>query len=225
MIVIAALLCGAPFATAQTPDAEPAQPEAGMLLSVSLGFQRWPALHDLDAHPFGDFDEDGLNLAAGLHIPWPKRGDSELLLGFDLGLMVHESDIVAPGDYGTIDTDVLYIAPSLRWKFRPSRRLQMNLEAGVGAYHAEMREWIEIGYDFIEGTRHFSSWAPGGFVGLGFDIPVGRTGRWSLSTGARVHLADFGNVEAFGRDIGRLNGPITALQLGMTYDWKDRRHD
>lgn len=220
--MIAALLCYVSFAAAQNPDADEANPETGMLLNVSLGYQQWPALHDLDTQPFGAFDEDGLNLAAGFHVPWTKRGKSELFLGFDLGLMVHESNIVAPGDYGTVETDVFYVAPSLRWKFQQSRRLHMSLEAGVGAYYAEMREWIEIGYDFIAGTRHFESWAPGGFVGLGIDVPVGRTGRWSLSSGVRVHLADFGGIEAFGQQIGSLNGPITTLQLGMTYDWKGR---
>jgi hypothetical protein len=222
LVLIAALLGGTPFAMARSTGEEPAQPDAGILLNLSLGFQQWPALHGLEAETFGAFDEHGLNLAGGLHWPWSTRGGSALLVGFDLGAMLHESDIVAPGDYGTIDTNVFYIAPSLRWSFHRSRRLNVSLEAGVGAYHAEMREWIELRYDFIEGTRHFASWAPGGFVGLGMQVPVGRRDRWSISTGARVHLADFGNVEAFGRDIGRLDGPITTFQLGMNYEWKDR---
>ncbi len=65
-------------------------------------------------------------------------------------------------------------------------------------------------------------WAPGGFPDLGTQVPIDRRDRWSISTSAGVHLADFGNVEAFGRDIGRLDGPVTTFQLGMNYEWKDR---
>jgi len=43
--------------------------------------------------------------------------------------------------------------------------------------------------------------------------------------GARVHYADFGNVDAYGAGLGRLDGPITTLQLGVSYDWNGKKLD
>lgn len=186
---------------------------------VSLGVQQWPALHDLDTQPYGAFEETGLNLSLGIHVPWKKYPRSEWLLGMDLGLMNHESSVTAPGDWGELSADVLYLAPSVRWSWTKPRRVRMNLETGIGMYQVSLREFIEIGYDFVEGTRHFEEWAAGGFIGASFDLPVGRTGRWSINTGARVHFVDFGNVDAYRTELGRLDGPITTLQLGLTYDW------
>ena len=140
------------------------------------------------------------------------------LSGADLGLMSHESSVTAPGDWGELSADVVYLAPSIRWSWLKPRRVRMNVETGVGLYRAEIHEFIEFGYDFVEGTEHYDRWAPGGFVGVSLDVPVGRTGRWSINTGARVHFVDFGDVSAYGTDLGSLDGPITTLQLGLTWD-------
>lgn len=217
----AGLLTLAPLAAAQElPEKAPVERPTQLLLNVTLGFQQWPALADLSTQPFGTFEEDGLNVNGAAHIPWTHRNRSTFWLGFDIGIMSHESNITAPCDIGQVDTTVFYLAPSLRWSFRPSRKWRINLEAGAGAYRVDMREFIEIGYQFVEGTRHFDAWAPGGFVGFSVDVPFGRTRRWSLNSGARVHYADFGTVDAFGLSAGNLDGPITSFQLGFSYDWK-----
>ena len=221
-LLLATALSCAPHAVAgegELHPPEPRRPEIAALLNVSIGLQQWSALGDLDAQPFGTYDTDGMNLSGSAHVPWRRLGRGELLAGMDLGLMVHESDITAPGDIGTIDTDVWYFVPSLRWSLRTSKRVRWNVEAGAGAYRAEMSEWIESGWDIIEGTRHWKAWAPGGFVGASVDLDAGRPGRWSVNSGVRMHYADFGNVDAFGTNVGALDGPIFAWQLGFTYDW------
>lgn len=219
------LLCGASRAIGADPGAHPAEAAADLtaLLNVSLGMQVWSALDDLDTEPLGRFDDSGLNLAVSAHLPWRRVARGDLLAGLDVGAMAHESDITAPGDIGSVDTILWYFAPSLRWARRTSKRLRWNLEVGAGAYRAEMREFIELGYDFIQGTRHWNGWAAGGFVGASVDVDVGRPGHWSVNTGLRLHHADFGDVEAFGANLGALDGPITTWQLGLTYDWNGGR--
>jgi len=216
---IVALLCGA--ALADTPAARQTStwPSRAMAFNVTLGVQQWPALSDLRTQPYGTFDDIGLNLSASAHVMWKQTAHSDLMLGLDLGLMGHESDITPPGDFGDLSASVLYLAPSLRWSYRDMRFMRLNLEAGVGVYGAEIKEFINTDFGSLEGTEHFEKWAPGGYVGISFDVPVGRSGRWSINTGARVHYADFGSVGAFGRDLGTLDGPITTWQLGMNRDF------
>lgn len=222
---IVAMLCGAAFAVAGTAQADAPAPARKSTASFLLGAQKWPALHDLDTHPYGTFDKTGWNLAASAHVPVGRGARGEWLVGMDLGLIDHESSITAPGDIGELSADILFLTPSLRWAFRERRRVRVNLEAGAGMYLVAIREFIQLDYDFVEGTRHFEQWAPGGFIGISFDVPVGRTRRWSINTGARMHYVDFGNVGALGTDLGRLDGPITTLQLGMSYDWGGNQHD
>ena len=216
---VVALMCAAAVADAQPTEV---WPKRVLMANVSLGYQRWPALRDLDTQPLGTFDESGLNLAASAHVPWQKGTRSDLLLGLDLGLMDHESDVTAPGDVGDrylphavaalVDPPVALAAHQPRSRRgRVSRR-----HAGVYPYRFRLRSRVP-------GT--IDAWAPGGFAGISFDLPIGRTGRWSVNTGARVHYMDFGNVGALGADLGRLDGPITTLQLGVSYDWNGKKLD
>lgn len=222
---LGALFCGAALAAAPPVKDDNRWPERMVAFNVTLGAQTWPAAAELNTQPLGTFDEVGLNLAAAVHIPWQTGKHGELLAGLELGLMSHESNIRAPGDIGDVSANVIYLAPSLRWSFREMRFMRVNLDAGAGAYVAEIKEFVQTSFGVAEGTEHFEEWAPGGFVGISFDIPVGRTGRWSINTGARMHLVDFGGVVAFGADLGRLNGPITTLQLGVSYDWNGKKLD
>jgi hypothetical protein len=57
-------------------------------------------------------------------------------------------------------------------------------------------------------------------LGLSIDVPLRFFGDgWAFNTAARVHYAAFADVTALGRNLGGLDGPITTLQLGMSYDW------
>jgi len=189
--------------------------------SLGLGYQHWPAAGDLDTEPFGEFDDGGWHIYGSVHAPWRNLGSGDLRYGLDAGLMSNDSDIRAPGDIGDLAADILYLTPSLKWSFGKSGKTRLNLEAGAGLYWAEIKEFWNSGYGVQEGTQHFEEIAPGGFLGISADFPItaGRDSTWAINLGARVHYADFGEVGALGRDLGNLDGPITTVQIGVTYDW------
>jgi hypothetical protein len=138
----------------------------------------------------------------------------------DLGFMANDSNIVAPGDIGEVAANVFFLTPSVTWSFGGWRSRRLNLEAGAGLYWAEIKEFWDTGYGAAAGTQHFDEIAPGGYLGISadFPLPYGEEA-WAINIGARVHYVDFGKVHAFGRDLGDLDGPITTLQVGLTYDW------
>ena len=206
------VLCGAAF----SGQAEPLG-EHLWTGNISIGYQQWTALADLDTEKFGTFEEGGFNLSASGHGRWKYWNRSTILLGADLGLMINDSNIRAPGDSGTLSADILFITPSIRWTFGKPHSLRINLESGLGLYWASIREFISTDYGALEGTRHFDEIAPGGYVGTSFDIPLGKMRRWHMNFGGRVHYADFGTVNVIGRNSGELDGPIISVQLGFSY--------
>ena len=208
----AVLYCDAVLAS----ETEPAQ-ESTLVANVSVGYQRWTALSDLDTEEFGSFEEEGFNVSVSGHGRWKRWGHSTLLLGADLGLMSHDSNIRAPGDIGKLSADVLFLTPSIRLAFGKPRSLHLNLEAGLGLYWADIKEFVGTSYGVVEGRQHFDEIAPGAYVGASIDIPIGKKRRWHVNLGGRVHYADFGTVNALGVNMGRLDGPITSAQLGFSY--------
>ncbi len=231
--LLAALLLGAGLAMTGRAIAEEAFTEemvygedtSRWVTAVTLGFHQWPAAAELDTQPYGEFDENGYNISGSVHRRWRHFGGGELLLGADLGLMTNESNIVAPEDHGEMAIDVFSFTPSLRWSFsgpgrnghRPTR---YNLEAGAGVYWARIAEMVQGEYGPVPNNEHYNNYAPGGYLGLSVDVPLRFLGdNWAFNTAARVHYATFGDVDALGRNLGGLDGPITTLQLGMTYDW------
>ena len=188
--------------------------------NFAVGYQRWGAVGDLDTEPLGSFDPGGWNAVGSVKRRWREVGRSDLLLGMDLGFMSNDSDIRAPGDLGQVAADVWFLTPSITWSVGGRRSKRLNLEAGAGLYWAEIKEFWNTGYGVAEGTEYFEEIAPGGYLGISADFPVPyREKAWAFNIAARVHYADFGKVEAFGRDLGDLDGPITTLQVGLTYDW------
>lgn len=187
---------------------------------VALGYQQWNAVGELDTEPLGSFDDGGWNAVGSIGRRWRKAGRGDLLFGIDLGFMMNDSDIVAPGDIGEVAADVFFLTPSVTWSFGGRRSKRLNLEAGAGLYWAEIKEFWDTGYGAAEGTEHFEEIAPGGYLGISVDFPLPyKEKAWAMSVAARVHYADFGPVQAFGEDLGDLDGPITTLQVGLTYDW------
>lgn len=188
--------------------------------NFALGYQRWDAVGDLDTEPLGSFDDGGWNAVGSVHGVWREVGRGDLLFGMDLGFMSNDSDIRAPGDSGQLAADVFFLTPSLTWSIGGRRSTRLNLEAGGGLYWAEIKEFWNTGYGAAEGTEHFEEIAPGGYLGISADFPLPvREKAWAMNVAARVHYADFGKVEALGKDLGDLDGPITTLQIGLTYDW------
>ena len=188
--------------------------------NFALGYQRWNAVGDLDTEPLGSFDDGGWNAVGSFNRRWRKAGRGDLLFGMDLGFMSNDSDIRAPGDIGEVAADVFFLTPSVTWSFGGRRSKRLNLEAGAGLYWAEIKEFWDTGYGVAEGTQHFEEIAPGGYLGISADFPFPyKEKAWAMNLAVRVHYADFGKVEAFGEDLGDLDGPITTLQVGLTSDW------
>lgn len=188
--------------------------------NFALGYQRWNAVGDLDTGPLGSFDDGGWNAVGSVNRRWSKAGHGDLLFGIDLGFMTNDSNIVAPGDIGEVAADVFFLTPSVTWSVGGRRSRRLNFEAGAGLYWAEIKEFWDTGYGVAEGTEHFEEIAPGGYLGISADFPLPyKEKAWAMSVAVRVHYADFGAVHAFGEDLGDLDGPITTLQVGLTYDW------
>jgi len=188
--------------------------------NFALGYQHWNAVGDLDTEPLGSFDDGGWNAVGSVKKRWRGVGRGDLLLGMDLGFMTNDSNIRAPGDIGELAADVFFLTPSLTWSFGGRRSTRLNFEAGAGMYWAEIKEFWDTGYGAAAGTEHFEEIAPGGYIGISADFPVPyKEKAWAMNFAARVHYADFGKVEALGKDLGDLDGPITTLQVGLTYDW------
>jgi hypothetical protein len=191
--------------------------------SITFGLQQWPALGELDTEPFGEFEETGFNISGSIHRRMRHLARGELLFGGDMGWMIHESNITAPGDWQELVGDIIFLTPSAKWTFGGGRReTRFSLEAGVGLYWTLISEFLSDGGGIGTGTRHYEEYAPGGYVGMSLDVPVRFLGDvWAINVATRVHYADFDDVDAgaFGKNLGSLSGPIASLQLGMTYDW------
>ncbi len=188
--------------------------------NFALGYQHWNAVGELDTEPLGSFDDGGWNAVGSVNRRWREVGRGDLLFGMDLGFMSNDSNIRAPGDIGELAADVFFLTPSMAWSFGGRRSARLNLEVGAGLYWAEIKEFYNTGYGVAEGTEHFEEIAPGGYFGISIDLPLPvREKAWAMNIAARVHYADFGKVEALGRDLGDLDGPISTLQVGVTYDW------
>lgn len=188
--------------------------------NFALGYQQWNAVGDLNTEPLGSFDDGGWNAVASVSRRWRKSIRGDLLFGMDFGFMSHDSNIVAPGDIGEVAADVFFLTPSVTWSLGGRRSRRLNLEAGAGLYWAEIKEFWDTGYGAAEGTEHFEQIAPGGYLGVSADFPLPyKDQAWAMNLALRVHYADFGKVHAFGDDLGDLDGPITTVQVGLTYDW------
>ena len=188
--------------------------------SFLIGYHDWSAVADLDTEPLGHFDSGGWNAVGFVKRRSRTLGKGDLLFGMDLGFMTNDSNIRAPGDIGQVAADVFFLTPSVTWSFGGRRSTRLNLELGAGLYWAELKEFWDTGYGAAAGTQHFDDIAPGGYLGISADIPwPSRDKAWAFNVGARVHYADFGSVHAFGQDLGDLDGRITSLQFGLTYDW------
>jgi hypothetical protein len=183
---------------------------------LMLGVTHWNGLSDIDTGGNGSFDEYGFNLEFSVHGRVTEVFGRDLLVGADLGLWSHESDVFAVQEDLTVRG--LYLTPSLRLVFGSPRSTRVNLETGAGLYMVDFTEIIDSGYYYVEGEEKFDSSALGGYVGVSADIPVNMWGtELDVSVATKVHFADFGEVEGLGPEPTNLNGPIFMLQAGVAF--------
>ena len=189
---------------------------------VAIGTHSWPGIADLQPTGGGEFDELGFNLSIAGHWPVWRFDESELLLGFDLGLFSNDSNVRFVTD------DVLarngYLTPSVKWMFGHKHRY--SIDAGAGYYLLDM---VELAGDYpltIE-TQLWEESAIGGYVGATFDIGGGYPGKnRGVMFSFKTHFLDFGTVHdesallspTLGGNAGELSGPVYMFQVG--YRWR-----
>ena len=194
----------------------------GKRSEVTLIIQSWPALADLRPEAGGSFDAVGYGLAGAMHWPVKRFRDSELLLGFDVGITSSQSS--TPGVLDELLARRLFVSPSIKWMFGDTHRF--SLGAGIGWHLLDMAE-ASSGYGGTGSEIEYwedSIVAP--YVGATWDVKAGATNMaGAFSVGLKVHFVDFGSVHdqgaflppTLGPSAGDLSGPIIVLQLGSAW--------
>jgi len=203
---------------AKTP-AHADEPSLGKRWEVTLNVRNWSALGDLQPVAGGSFDTVGFGLAGAMHWPVKQFDNSELLAGFDAGIMA--SDSSTPGVLNDLLVRQLFLSPSLKWMFGDNHRF--SLDAGIGWHLLDIAE-VDSGYGAT--GLEFEYWedtAVAPYLGATWDVGAGTTKMAAVFTVAlKVHFVDFGL--AFDRDsllpptlgpsAGDLSGPVVVLQFG-----------
>lgn len=189
-----------------------ASAERGGRAEIWLNVTHWPALRDIEPAAGGRFDGTGFGIGGALYVTLKVFANSELLGGIDGFIAANDSSI--EGIFENLLARQLYLGGSIKWVLGEAR--SYSLDAGLGYHLADM---TEVGYygSGIEREVWETSRASA-YVGATWDLPpftLGSRGRWML--GFKVHFADFGTVNGpgpVGPDAGRLDGPLTTLQVG-----------
>lgn len=198
------------------------QRQKNLHAEIWLAVSSWPSLSDLQPVVGGSFNSVGYGLGGSIHWPLRSRRSSDFLLGVEGAIMATDSDI--PVILDELVARDGYVAASVKWL--PGDTHKMSLDAGV-AYHLLDITQLETDYNLF---AEFESWeesAVGPFLGMTWDLRAGGAGGDSgMTLGLRAHFIDFGTVRdedvlasvVLGRDAGRLDGPMYALQIG--YCWR-----
>jgi len=216
LALAAMLLCGTPAL------AEPQRP-AGVRWELAALLTNWPALDDLEPEAGGSFSQTGFGIGGAVHWPVASYRASELLLGLDTSVFVHDSDI--PVGLDEFITRDLYFGVSAKWVIGELGRT--SLDVGLGYHMVTIAEFTDELIIPIE----FESWNGnrlGATLGATWDLRKTRPGRRASATlGFRVHFVDFGTVRdegtdffslpLLGDDAGRLDGPLYVLRAGFAW--------
>lgn len=218
----AALVLAAGLSVAPLSLAEEQRP-AGLRWEITFLLSNWPSLADLDPFAGGSFAQTGFGIGGAVHWPTARYARSELLLGVETSIIVHDSDVpVGLEDF--IARDV-YLGVSAKWLFGELQRT--SLDVGVGYHMASIAEFTDELIIPIE----FESWNGnrlGASVGATWDQRKTRPGRRGNATiGFTVHFVDFGTVRdeggdffslpLLGDDAGTLGGPVYVLRAGFAW--------
>lgn len=215
-IAAAALMTAVLFGTARAEDG--GEPESWGRYELWMGPVFWPALEDIRAQQ-GGFDSVGLGLGLGLHFPYRRFEDSDLLLGFDLSVSGVDSDI--DGFFSTVMARHLFVGVSAKWLFGSDRNV--SLDAGFGYHEADIAD-VSTVYWGVE-NELWSESSAGAWIGATWDVSRGLPGRRNgLFVSAKAHFVDFDEVRGddvlsgpvFGDAAGRLDGPIYVLEIGYS---------
>lgn len=187
---------------------------------IWLGPTSWPAAENLLPLANGSFEPVGLAVGGAIHGRIRQGRNSDLLVGVDGHISVHDSDVQGP--FESLVLSDAYLGLSGKWRFGPARTF--SLDAGLGVHFADI---ADIPIAFL-GTVELDAWEAnrlGGYVGATWDIGASRADKSrGFFLGFKVHYVDFGDVrddEVFfepvlGTNAGQLDGPIYMLQIGYS---------
>jgi len=197
---------------------------SGLRWEVWLAATYWPAFSDLQPLAGGSFDSYGFGLGGSAHWPIAETENSEFLLGAELAVLAHDSDVPTFLE-DVVGTDG-YLALSAKWMLGDTR--PVSLDVGY-AYHLIDISQVDYDYfDYDSDSDDIENWddsASGPFVGLTWDTWVGKDGKdGGLALAFKVHFVDFDTVRdedinlspVLGPDAGALDGPIYLLQIGYS---------
>lgn len=183
-----------------------------------LGPMFWPGLADLEPES-GRFDDVGLGLGGGVHVPVRRFENSDLLVGIDFSVAATESNI--DGFLSDVMARHFYFGVGSKWMFGQDRNV--SLDAGIGFHQADMAE-VSTTYWGME----YEIWSKsrlGGYLGATWDISRSLPGKKNgLSLSFKAHFVDFGEVydedtlflPIFGSGAGQLDGPIYMVQVAYS---------
>lgn len=191
----------------------------GKRWEVTLNFQNWASLSDLQPVAVGSFDSLGFGLAGALHWPVKQFEHGALFAGVDAGIAGADSSI--RGVASDLIARRAFITPSLKWMFGQDHRF--SLDAGIGWHLLDIAE-TDSGYGAtgLE-VQYWQNTDVAPFLGLTWDFKGGSAGnRPVFSMGLKVHFVDFGVVgdeiayvpPTLGPASGELSGPLVMLQFG-----------
>lgn len=187
----------------------------GARFEMSVGFQSWPDIEDLQPLARGRLDKLRFSVRWALHWPVKQSGDRELLVGFELGLIPNTRTPLASGGF---------LVPSARW--RPGQDRRWSVDAGLGFYKANFAE-IAGRKPLLGGTDIWNGTGFGGFFGGTWTSASAMGGADGGVTGSfEVHFVDLGTVDgealvppqSLGDAAAKLNRGFYQMHLGYQRD-------
>lgn len=207
----------AAFLVGGVADAEtPSQAETSSRIAVEVGITQWPDLGDMQPFLGGDFDETGFGLNLSWHTPVVRGASTTLLLGADLGVGGHDSDVRGVEENEDLTATFIYLGPSAKLAFGPGDRTQFSLDAGVGYYWVSIDESEDDCFWECDIFEYYDDSTLGGYAGASVGIPVGRDASTRLSFSARVHFVDFDDPVELD-NAASLGGPIYQFLFGAAF--------
>lgn len=215
---------------AETADSVPPAPQQeprsiGAILYISGGAGYWPDLHHMQPDPswynpnaIGRPVRWGFNFDFGFELRAYKGERWDLFTGIEVGAVINENERsfkIEPDKSSSearLLSTMIHVTPTIKL-VRRYEWLRPYIGAGAGLYILNLSIETETGQEL---NRELKNNAFGGFVALGIDIPFKRTlPSFVLRLEDKVHYVDFGRLDHFSPESGRLTGPINVITVGL----------
>jgi hypothetical protein len=202
------------------PDAGSAQtapvPERGRI-AATFGIAVWPDVGDLRPFPGGSFDDAGAAVDLAFHWPLGRLGPASVLVGANIGVLFHGSNVRGIREGEDLQASALYLAPSLKFGFGAPGAQRIYLDAGAGYYGVTIDEQEDNCFFSCDIYEYYDDDALGAYLGISADWPLRA---WSsgfiLTASAQAHFVNFDEPVELDSN-SALGGPIYTLQVGVAW--------